>query len=73
MAGAAQVIVGVAFVHRQRDGLGRDVVVAVLVGVKVASRLCTPPPGTEPLAGEYTNVPGALAVAFNCVALSAVP
>ena len=28
---------------------------------------------TVPSGGVYTNVPGTLAVAFNCVALSAVP
>src|SRR5882757_6742466 len=43
------------------------------VGVKITERVSVPTAGTAPAAGVYTNVPGTDAVAFNWVALSAVP
>ena len=44
------------------------------VGVNVTESVCPAPTGsTVPAAGVYTNVPATLAVAFNCVPLSAVP
>jgi hypothetical protein len=45
----------------------------VSVGVKVAVRVCAPGLNTVPAAGEYVNVPGTFAVAFNCVAPRADP
>ena len=45
-----------------------------MVGVNVTESVCpAPAASTVPAGGTYTNVPGTLAVAFNCVALSAVP
>jgi len=46
---------------------------AASVGVNVADSTCAAPAlRTVPAAGVYTNVPGTLAVAFNCVAPSGV-
>src|ERR1700681_3370951 len=51
-----------------------DVYVAVSVGVNVLDRVWLPAASTVPDGGVYTNVPATPpAVAFNCVALSAVP
>ena len=42
--------------------------------MNVTDSVCPAPAvNTTPAAGVYTNVPGTLAVAFSCVALSAVP
>jgi len=47
---------------------------ALSVGVNVTDKDCAAPAGnTVPAAGVYAKVPGTLAVAFNCVALSGVP
>ena len=46
---------------------------AVSVGVKTAVSVTVPTAGTVPAEGVYWNVPGVDAVAFSCVALSAVP
>lgn len=48
------------------------------VGTKLTDSVCDPAPKTVPLAGVYVNVPATefppnAAVAFNCVALRAVP
>jgi hypothetical protein len=43
------------------------------VGVNVTDSGRDPAPTTVPSTGEYANVPGTEAVAFNCVPLSAVP
>ena len=45
----------------------------VSAGVKVTERVSVPAAGILPGAGVYTSVPGTDAVAFNCVAESAVP
>src|SRR4051812_645980 len=72
-AGADQVIVGVDFTT-----LIVVVAVAVVkftasVGVKITDSWFAPAFSTVPAAGSYTNEPATLAVAFSCVALSAVP
>jgi hypothetical protein len=42
--------------------------------VKVTDSACAAPAlNTVPAAGLYSKVPGTLAVAFSCAALSAVP
>jgi len=41
--------------------------------VNTADKTCIPGSGTVPEAGSYTNAPGTLAVASNCVLLNAVP
>ena len=43
------------------------------MGVKSTERVSVPAAGIAPAAGVYANVPCTLAVAFNCVALNAVP
>ena len=43
------------------------------VGVNVVDRVCIPTVNTVPATGLYANVPGTLAVAFNCVPPSNVP
>ena len=43
------------------------------VGANVTLRVCEPADKTVPAAGEYTNEPGVLAVAFNCAAERGVP
>ena len=43
------------------------------VGVNVTIKVCIPAPRTVPAAGEYANVPGVLALAFNWAPLKAVP
>ena len=47
---------------------------AVSAGVKVTDRICAGATGrVAPAAGVNTNVPGTLAVAFNCAGPSGVP
>ena len=47
---------------------------SVSVGVKFTCKVCPAPAvNTVPAGGAYTIVPVTEAVAFNCVALSAVP
>ena len=41
--------------------------------MKITESVCDPDTRTVPAAGEYTNVPATLDVAFNCEALNAVP
>jgi hypothetical protein len=41
--------------------------------VKVTESVFFPTLGIAPAAGVYTKLPAAFAVAFNCVALNAVP
>ena len=43
------------------------------VGENTAASCCVPAGRTAPTAGLYMKLPGTFAVAFNCVALSAVP
>ena len=43
------------------------------MGVKVTLNVSVPTDGVVPAVGPYRNVPGTEAVAFNCVALKAVP
>src|SRR4030081_1098412 len=73
-AGGGQGIVGGAFstLSAAARGAGREL--AASVGVNATESVCAAPAlSTVPATGEYTNVPGTLAVAFSCVALSAVP
>ena len=73
-AGAAHVIVGVAF-----STVIATVAVAVVkavgsVGVNVVDSVwLAPADSTVPAGGVYANVPGADEVAFSCVPSSAVP
>src|SRR5690242_15733252 len=43
------------------------------VGVNVTESVADPAPGIVPATGEYTKLPAVFAVAFSCVAVSAVP
>src|ERR671927_206744 len=73
-AGVAQVMTGVAFRTLIETVFVAVVKFAASVGVKVTESVCAAPAfSTAPSAGVYTNVPGVLAVAFSCVAPSAVP
>ena len=74
-AGAAQVSTGAV-----RGPFTTSVCVTVAVeyrvrsaGVKVALSVCVPAGSTVPATGLYANVPFTFAVAFSCVAPSAVP
>src|SRR5882672_3495263 len=73
-AGALHVIVGVAFPTVIATLAVAVAKLTTSVGVKVTDNVCAAPAlRTVPAAGVYTNVPGTLAVAFNCVAPSGVP
>src|SRR6185436_11445082 len=73
-AGVAQVMTGVAFRTSIATVFVAIVKFAASVGVKVTDSVCAAPAfRIVPASGLSTNVPGTLAVAFSCVALSAVP
>jgi len=73
--GVGHVIIGVAWLTVTHHGCcRRRVIGAPSVGVKVTDKVWPAPAfRTIPAAGVYANVPGTLAVALSCVALSAVP
>src|SRR5215475_2283780 len=73
-AGVVHVMTGVAFSTLMLTVFVAVVKFAPSVGVNVTDRVCAEPAfKTVPETGEYTRVPGVLAVAFSCVAPSAVP
>ena len=75
-AGVGQVITGVDLNTVIGTVAVATLYVTVSFGVKVTDNVWPVPAASSvPLAGEYTNVPATPtgAVAFNCVALSAVP
>src|SRR2546423_15702350 len=73
-AGAVHVTVGVPLVTVIDTFAAAVVYVVESVGVNDTDSGCPAPlPSTVPAAGEYTNVPGTLAVALNCAGPSGVP
>ena len=73
-AGRDHVMAGVAFRMLTKTLALVSLYVAASLGVKVTESLWALPAGsTVPSAGEYVNVPDTPAVAFSCVAPSAVP
>src|SRR5438045_774802 len=73
-AGAAHVTVGVPLVTAIDTFAAAVESVAESVGVYGTESGCPAPlPSTVPGAGEYTNVPGTLAVALNCAGPRGVP
>src|SRR5258708_3178716 len=73
-AGVIQVMTGVAFSTLMATVFVAVVKLAASVGVKVTDSVWFAPAcRIVPVGGEYKKRPGTLAVAFSCVALSAVP
>ena len=72
-AGAAQLIVGSGLRHRKLYRC-RARRISLCVGWREDTEsVCVPALSTVPAAGEYTKVPGTLAVASNWVLLTAAP
>src|SRR5262245_1207050 len=72
--GVVQVMTGVSFTTLMLTVLVAVAKFVASVGVNVTDSVWFAPAfRTVPAIGAYANVPGVPAVAFNCVALSAVP